>query len=310
MIPLDQLEGAARGNPQLRALLRALVQQSNLQAANLGADPTAAQQAKKQQFVPVPGLAEMTVVGESGTFSIALFNPADANGPILHELQSSSTLPFSTSDDVEVYEASPATTRTIVAPGETWYWRWRSKYANSSFNHWQQLPEAIAAGESGGVVMSVTATPPLASSGGTTPNISIILPADATKYLDGTGVFTVPAGGGTSPTYTPAHTNLTNCTTTPRLTTYIHVANGVIVFGEFDVDPTAAAVVTSFEMSLPVASNFANTFECGGSGAGDSQAGYSVKISGNVANNTAFVSWISSDISAQTISFCFGYRVI
>ncbi len=117
--------------------------------------------------------------------------------------------------------------------------------------------------------------------------------------------------GGSQSTYTPAHTNLTNLTTTtPRVTTYDQTGNGVHVYGEFNAQPTAAALTTSFEMSLPVASNFANTFECGGAGASDIQAGYSVRISGNVANNTALVSWVSADITDQPISFEFGYRVI
>ncbi len=49
-------------------------------------------------------------------------------------------------------------------------------------------------GGGGGGVIAVTATPPLSSSGGIAPNISVILPNDPTKYLDGDGNFTVPTG--------------------------------------------------------------------------------------------------------------------
>ncbi len=51
-------------------------------------------------------------------------------------------------------------------------------------------------GGGGGTVTAVTASAPLSSSGGTTPDISLPLPSDATKYLDGTGAFTVPTGSG------------------------------------------------------------------------------------------------------------------
>ncbi len=137
---------------------------------------------------------------------------------------------------------------------------------------------------------------------------------DVEEITPGTGLLmtgTTLSAPGASSTYTPAHTNLTNLSaTTPRVTTYSRHGDMVVVEGEFSADPTAPAATTSFEMSLPVASNFANTFECGGAGAGDSQAGYSVRISGNVANDTAFVSWIAADVSNQQISFIFGYRVI
>lgn len=56
------------------------------------------------------------------------------------------------------------------------------------------IPPGLVGGGGGTPVTSVTATPPLASSGGTTPDISITLPGDATKFLNGTGAFTVPAG--------------------------------------------------------------------------------------------------------------------
>src|SRR5436190_4943561 len=47
----------------------------------------------------------------------------------------------------------------------------------------------LTAAGSGGTVTAVTASAPLASSGGATPDISLTVPSDATKFLDGTGAF-------------------------------------------------------------------------------------------------------------------------
>ncbi len=63
---------------------------------------------------------------------------------------------------------------------------------------------ARVGGGGGGTVTSVTASSPLASSGGTTPNISLTVPSDATKFLNGIGTFTVPAGTSTGDVVGPA----------------------------------------------------------------------------------------------------------
>ncbi len=84
----------------------------------------------------------------------------------------------------------------------------------------------------------------------------------------------------------------------------------VSVAGEFSVTPTAPATTTSFEMSLPVASNFANTFECGGTAFAQAVAGQGAGINGHVANNTALVQWVAGDITSQPMCFQFSYRVI
>jgi hypothetical protein len=185
MIPLGDIEGAARNNPQLRALLKALIDQANLQAQNIGTDPVAAQQSSRNQRVALPGLAELVVTGDNGNFYLTLVNPERANGIIYHEVQSSTTLPFTTSLDLSTYGPSPATARTVNDPSQTKYWRWRSKYANSEFNRWQQLPDAVfsgAGGGGGGTVTSVTGTAPITSSGGTTPDIALEASADSVLF--------------------------------------------------------------------------------------------------------------------------------
>lgn len=138
MIPYGDLEcEVIRKNPQLRAILKALIDQANLQAQNIGTDPVAAQQSQRAERVPPPAPAEFQVTGGGGNFYITLTNPPLANGIIYHEIQSSSTLPFTASLDLQTYGPNPATSVTISDPSVSKYWRWRSKYANSEYNRWQ-----------------------------------------------------------------------------------------------------------------------------------------------------------------------------
>lgn len=158
MVSYDGLEIACKNNPALKFLIKTLIDQANLQAQNIGTDPTASQQSTRQQRTSVPGLARMAVTGDDGHFIISISNPADANGEIYHEIQSSSTLPFSTSQDLVTYGPSPATSRTVNDPSKTYFWRWRSKYFNSAYNRWQQLPDAVNSGEVRSIAMATLNT--------------------------------------------------------------------------------------------------------------------------------------------------------
>lgn len=90
---------------------------------------------------------------------------------------------------------------------------------------------------------------------------------------------------------------------------YMRVGNVVTVSGRFTADPTAA-VATSFEMTLPVASNIgavedlAGTVACGGIA---SMSGVAI---GSVANDTAVIQWIATDVASQTWSYTFTYRIL
>lgn len=84
----------------------------------------------------------------------------------------------------------------------------------------------FSAAGGGGSVTNVTATAPLASSGGATPDISITLPSDATKYLDGTGNFTVPAGSGGTVTSVATTAPITGGTITTTGTIAVSTMTG------------------------------------------------------------------------------------
>lgn len=112
-----------------------------------------------------------------------------------------------------------------------------------------------------------------------------------------------------SSTYTPTISATTNvAASTMRVTTYVRLASGVLVFGNMDIDPTAASA-TTWEIDLPVASNIGNPFEVGGTFV-DATTYLSGFIRGEATNNTAQFSYTPTNTANQTINFIFGYRVI
>lgn len=122
---------------------------------------------------------------------------------------------------------------------------------------------------------------------------------------------TVLNAAGTG-TYTPtrsAEANL-DANVTMFEAQYLRVRNTVTVSGRFTANPTLAATATSFEMTLPVASNIGAVEDCCGVAFCGAIAGMGAQISGSVANNTMVVSWISSDVTAQSWSFIATYQVI
>jgi hypothetical protein len=135
-----------------------------------------------------------------------------------------------------------------------------------------------------------------------------------------TGLATIPSlnlssgslGNVLSGVYTPTRSAETNLDSNVTLTEaqYVRVRNTVTVSGRFTADPTAAATPTSFEMTLPVASNIGAAEDVAGVAFCGSIAGQGAEITGSVANNTAVVSWISGDVTSQSWSFTFTYQVI
>lgn len=91
---------------------------------------------------------------------------------------------------------------------------------------------------------------------------------------------------------------------------YMRVGNTVTVSGRFTADPTAPATPTSFEFTLPVASNIGATEDVAGVAFCGAIAGQGAAISGSVANDTAVVSWIAGDVTSQGWSFVFSFQLI
>ena len=114
-------------------------------------------------------------------------------------------------------------------------------------------------------------------------------------------------------TYTPtdsAHTNLTGSDVTMTEAQYMRVGNTVTVSGRFTGTATLTATATSFEITLPVASNIGAAEDVAGIAFCGTIAGMGAEVIGVVANDTAKIQWTSSDISSRSWSYQFSYQII
>lgn len=112
-------------------------------------------------------------------------------------------------------------------------------------------------------------------------------------------------------TWTPTLTNAANISaSTAYLSHYARIGTMVICAGRVDLDPTLAATSTQLGISLPIASNFGNSFECGGTANAPNIAGQSAAIIGDTTNDRAELRYLSGDVTNQPFWFVFMYRII
>ena len=123
--------------------------------------------------------------------------------------------------------------------------------------------------------------------------------------LDVTGT----GGNVMSGTYTPSLTNVTNvAASTAFVCQYMRVGSVVTVSGQVSIDPTATGAI-ELGMSLPVASNFANNNECGGTFANQTTLGSVGRIQADTTNNRASFFMLASDAASRGYSFTFTYLI-
>ena len=91
---------------------------------------------------------------------------------------------------------------------------------------------------------------------------------------------------------------------------YLRVGSTVTVSGQFTANPTLTATATSFEMTLPVASNIGAVEDVSGVAVCGAIASMSAAIAGVVANDTAKVSWVATDPNSNTWSYTFSFQII
>ena len=139
--------------------------------------------------------------------------------------------------------------------------------------------------------------------------------ADQVGVANGAGTAANPTisltiGNLLTSTWTPTLNNVANLDgSTAYLSTYIRAGGFVLAFGRVDVDPTAA-VATQLGISLPIASNFANDFECCGVAFSPTIAGQGAAIVADAANDRAEMQWIAADLTNQPMYWLFGYRIL
>jgi len=148
--------------------------------------------------------------------------------------------------------------------------------------------------------------------GNTTTTLGNVTLTGAT--VTASGGLTVPTsnvGAVNSGTYTPTLTNGANIDASTALTCqYMRVGNVVTVSGTVNIDPTAAATYTSLGMTLPIASNFANAYECGGVACSGLATVNIMGILADTTNKRAQFDGNFVSIINTAMRFSFTYQVI
>lgn len=153
-----------------------------------------------------------------------------------------------------------------------------------------------------------------------TANITVTASANtlsgtALPAVDGsalTGLTLAQIAGLASGTYTPTLTGVANvAASTAYPCQYLRVGATVTVSGKVDIDPTSAATLTQLGVSLPIASNFGNDYECGGAASAPVLAGATAAILADAANNRAEVQFTTgADVANRSWWLSFTYQVI
>lgn len=142
---------------------------------------------------------------------------------------------------------------------------------------------------------------------------------DRLTFASGYHVTTATATGTTpaiqSGTYTPTFTNVANCDSfTARQAQWMRVGNVVTVSGRVEVDFTSAATATSFRCSLPMASNFADAYDCAGVAVCNTSAVSGTKVPFYVladsTNDEASISGEAPNTASNIVIFTFTFEVL
>lgn len=116
----------------------------------------------------------------------------------------------------------------------------------------------------------------------------------------------------TQGTWSPTITNDTNAGAATTITgaMYIRVGSKVYFSFRFTADPLLTATQTRFDVSLPVASAFANVQEANGTAFCGAIAGQGAAIEAEPGADTLRVVWIAGDINSQSWSAHGSYQII
>jgi hypothetical protein len=113
-----------------------------------------------------------------------------------------------------------------------------------------------------------------------------------------------------SGTYTPTVTTVTNVSGSPTVSVcqYQRVGNVVTVSGRIQITATAGSTNTELQLTLPIASDFADSGEAGGTASGwDTST--SCAIFADTSSDIVTLKFVAPNTSAQYYSFHFTYKV-
>ena len=98
---------------------------------------------------------------------------------------------------------------------------------------------------------------------------------------------------------------------TPTLAQYVRIGTVVIVSGMVTVDATAGAnTVTTFELTLPIASDLGAAQDAAGAGAINDTVQLAVQVFGSAANNRAVFRYTASGTGSLVMTYSYLYRII
>lgn len=121
------------------------------------------------------------------------------------------------------------------------------------------------------------------------------------------GAITVALTDHAQTTYTPTLTNTTNIAASTAFTTYyVRIGDWVHVWGEVDIDATAATTISEMGLSLPVATSINNSYALSGTASFEDNT--SVQIHGDVANGRAMFRFTPQTATNNKYSFHFSYK--
>lgn len=145
-----------------------------------------------------------------------------------------------------------------------------------------------------------------------TPAAPTASPGTNTTQIATTAFVTAAVSTFVAGTYSPTRSAEVNMDGNVSMTTaqYMRVGSVVTVSGQFTANPTTAGLATSFEATLPVASNIGAVADASGVAFSGAIAGMGAAISGSVANDTAIFTWVASDVASQVWSYTYTYRII
>lgn len=167
--------------------------------------------------------------------------------------------------------------------------------------------------KSGGLYLVDDAGTEIGPFGTNTATGDVLGPASAVdgnmaKFDTTTGKLLKDGGIVTSGVYTPSLTNATNvAASTANECQWMRIGNVVTVSGAVNIDPTATGAVI-LGISLPVASNFANSNELAGVGA-DSVGDWPARISADTANDRASLVYMAISTISNPWWFTFTYQI-
>lgn len=115
--------------------------------------------------------------------------------------------------------------------------------------------------------------------------------------------------GGT--TYNPVITSVANvASSVPHPLQWFRIGNVVHVSGAIDITPTATTTLTQARFTLPVASNFASSWECASAAAIGQGPVNQGLISADSTNDQALLTFTSTGTTLVRCFFAFSYLVI